>query len=74
MCGTVCCAGIDTIELWEENRANLVLRGTGPYGKQSLFPKLIREGHNPHIDPLSSIANEKRGQSVAKFSPSEAKY
>jgi heterodisulfide reductase subunit D len=47
MCGTVCCAGIDTIELWEENRANLVLRGTGPYGKQSLFPKLIREGHNP---------------------------
>ena len=25
MCGTVCCAGIDTIELWESNRANLVL-------------------------------------------------
>jgi heterodisulfide reductase subunit D len=38
---------IDTIELWEENPANLVLRGTGPYGKQSLFPKLIREGRNP---------------------------
>lgn len=49
MCGTVCCAGIDTIELWEANRANLVKFGTGPYGKQSLFPKLIGEGHNPYL-------------------------
>ena len=44
MCGTVCCAGIDTVELWEANRANLVKRGFGPYGKQSLFPKLIGDG------------------------------
>ncbi|VVB91402.1 CoB--CoM heterodisulfide reductase iron-sulfur subunit D [uncultured archaeon] len=49
MCGTVCCAGIDTIELWEATRANLVKHGTGPYGKQSLFPKLIGEGHNPYL-------------------------
>ncbi len=51
MCGTVCCAGIDTIELWESNRANLVKHGTGPYGKQNLFPKLIGEGHNPYMKP-----------------------
>jgi heterodisulfide reductase subunit D len=49
MCGTVCPAGIDFIELWESNRANLVKRGNGPYGKQSLFPKLIGEKHNPYL-------------------------
>jgi len=41
--------GINTIELWESNRANLVKHGTGPFGKQSLFPKLIEEGHNPYM-------------------------
>jgi len=49
MCGTVCTAGIDFIELWESNRANIVKRGNGPYGKQSLFPKLIGEKHNPYL-------------------------
>jgi len=49
MCGTVCPAGIDTIELWEAIRVNLVKRGDGPYGKQSLFPKLISEHHNPYV-------------------------
>jgi heterodisulfide reductase subunit D len=49
MCGTVCPAGIDTIELWEATRTNLVKRGNGPYGKQSLFPKLIHEMHNPYM-------------------------
>lgn len=49
MCGTVCPVGIDFIELWESNRANLVKRGNGPYGKQSLFPKLIGEKHNPYL-------------------------
>ena len=49
MCGTVCPAGINTIELWESTRANLVKYGTGPFGKQSLFPKLIEEGHNPYM-------------------------
>ncbi|CAG1001757.1 hypothetical protein METP1_02948 [Methanosarcinales archaeon] len=44
MCGTVCYAGKDTIELWEENLANLVLRRIGPYGKQSLFSKAHRGG------------------------------
>lgn len=48
MCGTVCPSGLDTIEMWESNRANLVKRGNGPYGKQSLFPKLIGEKHNPY--------------------------
>ncbi|VVB92822.1 CoB--CoM heterodisulfide reductase iron-sulfur subunit D [uncultured archaeon] len=49
MCGTVCPSGLDTIEMWESNRANLVKRGNGPYGKQSLFPKLIGEKHNPYL-------------------------
>ncbi len=49
MCGTVCPSGLDTIEMWEANRANLVKRGNGPYGKQSLFPKTIGEEHNPYF-------------------------
>ncbi|MBU4492144.1 MAG: (Fe-S)-binding protein [Euryarchaeota archaeon] len=49
MCGIVCPAGIKTIELWESTRANLVKHGTGPYGKQSLFPKIIGEKHNPYL-------------------------
>lgn len=47
-CGTTCEAGIDTIELWESLRANLVKRGQGPYGKQSFFPGLIGKDHNPY--------------------------
>ena len=49
MCGTVCGAGIDTTELWESIRAYLVKRGNGPYGKQSLFPKIVGEKHNPYL-------------------------
>lgn len=49
MCGTVCPVAIDTIELWESTRANLVKRGNGPIGKQSLFSKLIGEQHNPYL-------------------------
>ncbi|HEY9246781.1 MAG TPA: (Fe-S)-binding protein, partial [Candidatus Methanoperedens sp.] len=49
MCGTVCPAGINLIELWESNRTNLVKRGNGPYGKQGMFPRLIGEKHNPYL-------------------------
>ncbi|MDF1534273.1 MAG: (Fe-S)-binding protein [Methanosarcinaceae archaeon] len=54
VCGTVCEAGINTIELWESLRANLVKRGNGPYGKQSMFPKLIKEYHNPYMKDQAS--------------------
>lgn len=49
VCGTVCESGINTVELWESLRANLVKRGNGPYGKQNMFPKLIKEYHNPYM-------------------------
>ncbi|MDF1531570.1 MAG: (Fe-S)-binding protein [Methanosarcinales archaeon] len=49
VCGTVCPAGLNTIEMWEATRQQLVLRGNGPYGKQSLFPKLIGDMHNPYM-------------------------
>jgi heterodisulfide reductase subunit D len=49
VCGTVCPAGLDTINMWESTRQQIVLRGNGPYGKQSLFPKLIGEMHNPYM-------------------------
>jgi heterodisulfide reductase subunit D len=49
VCGSVCEGGLDTIEMWESTRQQLVLRGNGPYGKQSLFPKLIGEMHNPYM-------------------------
>ena len=56
MCGTVCESGINTIELWECMRANLVERGNGPYGKQNMFLKLITEYHNPYMkDPKERL-------------------
>jgi heterodisulfide reductase subunit D len=48
VCGTVCEAGIRTVELWEAMRPNLVKRGDGPVGKQSFFPKLIKGDRNPY--------------------------
>lgn len=48
VCGTVCEAGIRTVELWEAMRPNLVARGDGPVGKQSFFPKLVRADRNPY--------------------------
>jgi len=41
ICATVCESGINTVELWESMRANLVKKGIGPYGKQNMFPKVI---------------------------------
>lgn len=49
ICGTVCESGINTVELWEAMRANLVKKGIGPYGKQNMFPKLIGQYHNPYL-------------------------
>jgi len=49
ICGTVCESGIKTVELWEALRANLVKKGIGPYGKQSMFPKLVNKYNNPYM-------------------------
>ena len=49
ICATVCESGINTVELWEAMRANLVKKGIGPYGKQNMFPKLIGQYHNPYL-------------------------
>ncbi|MDD1761391.1 MAG: (Fe-S)-binding protein [Methanothrix sp.] len=49
VCGTVCEAGIKTVELWEAMRPNLVKRGDGPVGKQPFFPKLIKGDRNPYM-------------------------
>ena len=48
VCGTVCEAGILTVDLWEAMRPNLVKRGDGPMGKQSFFPKLLHGDRNPY--------------------------
>ncbi|WP_367343944.1 (Fe-S)-binding protein [Methanomethylovorans sp.] len=49
MCATVCESAINTVELWESMRANLVKSGIGPYGKQGMFLKLIGEYKNPYM-------------------------
>jgi heterodisulfide reductase subunit D len=49
VCGTVCEAGIKTVDLWEAMRPNLVKRGNGPYGKQSFFPQLLAKDRNPYM-------------------------
>lgn len=51
ICATVCEAGINTVELWEAMRANLVKRGTGPYGKQGTMPKIISDTFNSYNEP-----------------------
>ncbi|MHC1624831.1 MAG: (Fe-S)-binding protein [Methermicoccaceae archaeon] len=45
ICKTVCESGIDTVELWEATRANLVDMGMGPYGKQAGFLEMIKSGN-----------------------------
>jgi len=49
ICATVCESGINTVELWESLRTNLVKKGIGPFGKQGMFPKLIGQYHNPYL-------------------------
>jgi heterodisulfide reductase subunit D len=49
VCGTVCEAGINTVDLSESLRPNLIACGQGPYGKQSAFPKLLAEYRNPYM-------------------------
>lgn len=49
ICATVCESGINTVELWEALRANLVKKGIGPYGKQNMFPKLVSQYNNPYL-------------------------
>lgn len=52
ICSTVCEAGINTVELWEAMRANLVKRGNGPFGgpkgKQSMMPSIIDKTKNSY--------------------------
>jgi len=56
MCATVCEMAINTVELWESMRSNLVKRGNGPYGKQGMFVKLIGEYKNPYMeDPKNRL-------------------
>lgn len=49
ICEVVCPVHINTVELWEAMRANLVLAGVGPYGKQGSFPKIIKKFKNPYM-------------------------
>ena len=62
MCATVCESAINTVELWEAMRANLVKRGNGPFGKQGMFVKLIGEYGNPYMadkkDRLSWVPDD----------------
>ncbi|WNY26072.1 (Fe-S)-binding protein [Methanolapillus millepedarum] len=51
ICATVCESGINTVELWEAMRANLVKRGVGPYGKQGTMPKIINDTKNSYNEP-----------------------
>ncbi|NLI62879.1 MAG: (Fe-S)-binding protein [Methanosarcinaceae archaeon] len=57
ICATVCEAGINTVELWEAMRANLVKRGNGPFqgpeGKQSKIPAIIGKSKNSYNEDQS---------------------
>ena len=45
ICGTVCEASINTVEVWESFRRNAVMHKRGPYGKQTGFVDLLAS-HN----------------------------
>jgi heterodisulfide reductase subunit D len=49
VCASVCPAGINTIDMYEATRQQLVMRDNGPYGKTVMFPKLIGEYRNPYL-------------------------
>jgi heterodisulfide reductase subunit D len=49
VCASVCPAGINTIDMYEATRQQLVMRDNGPYGKTVMFPKLIGEYRNPYM-------------------------
>lgn len=61
ICATVCEAGINTVEIWESIRANLVKRGNGPFGgsngKQSLMPKIISSYKNSYNEDNKNRLN-----------------
>lgn len=59
-CGTceeVCPVNIETVELWESLRQNLVLSGIGPYGKQEKFPSIIKKYKNPYMEEKEERVN-----------------
>ena len=49
VCASVCPAGINTVDMYEATRQQLVMRDNGPYGKTVMFPKLIGEYRNPYL-------------------------
>ncbi len=49
VCASVCPAGINTVDMYEATRQQLVMRDNGPYGKTVMFPKLIGEYRNPYM-------------------------
>jgi heterodisulfide reductase subunit D len=57
ICATVCESGINTVELWEAMRANLVKRGNGPYGKQNQMPQIINDTFNSYNEPKANRLN-----------------
>lgn len=61
ICATVCEAGINTVELWEGIRANLVKRGNGPFGgpkgKQSMMPNIIASCNNSYNEDNKNRLN-----------------
>ncbi len=61
ICATVCEAGINTVELWEGIRANLVKRGNGPFGgpngKQAMMPNIISKFKNSYNEDNKNRLN-----------------
>jgi len=50
-CQAVCEAKLNTPELWESARADMVANGRGPLPKQRSWPQYVRERHNPYNQP-----------------------
>ncbi len=47
-CQSICQTDIETIEVWESLRKDLVKLGVGPYGAQRFFPKNVYKYNNPY--------------------------
>ncbi|RZN61673.1 (Fe-S)-binding protein [Methanonatronarchaeum sp. AMET6-2] len=56
-CKEVCPVNIDTVELWESLRQNLVLAGEGPYGKQAKFSEILEKYQNPYMEEKEERVN-----------------
>lgn len=56
-CQVICESGIDTTDLWETVRFEMVKLGTGPLGKQNAWLDMVKQVYNLYNEPRENRLN-----------------